>query len=154
MEDSAPPHRFLVGGGGSPRPVGKPRTESSRTGANFSLGPSSMPLFTRVRGILILGNSLSVVGRPTDEAPQAARRDAPPLQRLLGLHRLADPSLPLGPAIVFGGTCVEDVQPFEQLRAPPRAHNRVPFALSLFTRGSATLQRRQRLFTQRPRRWQ
>src|SRR5919112_3284254 len=43
----------------------------------------------------ILGSSLTVVGRSTDEAPQAARRDAPPLKRLLGLHSLVDRGLPL-----------------------------------------------------------
>jgi hypothetical protein len=32
MEDSAPPHRFLLGGGGSPRSVGGPRRVLSRAG--------------------------------------------------------------------------------------------------------------------------
>jgi hypothetical protein len=29
------------------------------------------------------------------------------------VHRLRDPGPPLGPTIIFGGTCVEGVQPFE-----------------------------------------
>src|SRR5918994_4113884 len=59
----------------------------------------SATLFSGVRGRVILGTSLTVVGRSTDEAPQAARRDAPPLQRFLCLHSLADSGLLLGPAI-------------------------------------------------------
>src|SRR3712207_2169455 len=43
MEDSAPPHRLLLGGGGSPRHVGGPRRELSRAGASSNLGPSSCP---------------------------------------------------------------------------------------------------------------
>src|SRR3712207_5816836 len=41
MEDRAPPHRLLPGGGGSPRHVGEPRRESSRAGATLCPGPSS-----------------------------------------------------------------------------------------------------------------
>src|SRR5215217_946858 len=44
MEDSAPRHRFLLGGGASPRSVGGPRRESSRTGTLSSSGPSSCPI--------------------------------------------------------------------------------------------------------------
>ena len=33
MEDGAPPHRLLFGGGASPRHVARPRSESSRAGA-------------------------------------------------------------------------------------------------------------------------
>jgi hypothetical protein len=56
MEDSAPPHRFLLGGGGSPRSVGGPRRESSRAGATTPR-PFFLPLFTEVRGIRILRSS-------------------------------------------------------------------------------------------------
>src|SRR5919107_5026663 len=41
MEDGAPPHRLLPGGGASPGHVGEPRGESSRAGATLCPGPSS-----------------------------------------------------------------------------------------------------------------
>src|SRR5919112_5808032 len=40
MEDRAPSHRLLFGGGASPGHVGGPRRESSRAGATLCPGPS------------------------------------------------------------------------------------------------------------------
>src|SRR5918994_5496862 len=43
MENGAPSHRLLFGGGASPRHVGGPRRELSRAGASSNLGPSLCP---------------------------------------------------------------------------------------------------------------
>jgi hypothetical protein len=44
MEDGAPPYRFLLRGGGSPRHVGGPERRLSRAGCS-SPGPSSCPYY-------------------------------------------------------------------------------------------------------------
>ena len=69
--------------------------------------------FCELRPNGVLGSSLTVGGRSTEEAPQPGRRAPLARLRLCGLHRLPDPDLPLGPAIVLGGTRVVGVQPFE-----------------------------------------